>query len=365
MRTARSRRRNLVAAATLGVATLALAPAHASAADFSGETVEFMIPFGEGGGSDTWARFLAPFLSRHLPGEPTVVVRNVPGGGSTTGANLFAQRAKPDGLTILGTSGSTQFPYLLDDPRVQYEYQDWHVVLASPTGGVAYVDSGLDVSSAAEIGQLQGVDLVYGSQGATSLDLVPLLAFEILGFDVQAVMGMQGRGDGRLAFERGETNIDYQTSSAYLANVQPLVDEGKAVPLFSWGMLDEQGNLVRDPTFPDLPHFAEAYEMAHGEPPSGPAFEAWKAFFAAGFPAQKMVFLPEGTPEDVVQTYTEAFEQVVADPEFQARKEEVLGAYQQATGQAAGRMFEVATTVGPEVKAWVRNWLQENFDVAL
>jgi hypothetical protein len=246
---------------------------------------------------------------------------------------------------------------------VQYDYADWQVVLASPTGGVAYVDAGLGVSSAADLEKLKGIDLKYGSQGATSLDLVPLLAFEIAGLDVQAVMGMQGRGEGRLAFERGEANIDYQTSSAYLANVVPLVEEGKAVPLFSWGALDDEGNLVRDPTFPDLPHFAEAYEMAYGEPPSGPAFEAWKAFFAAGFPVQKMVFLPKDTPEDIVRAYREAFEKVVADPELQAKKEEVLGAYKQATGEAAVRQSQLATTADPEAKDWVLNWLQEEYDV--
>jgi tripartite-type tricarboxylate transporter receptor subunit TctC len=361
--TVQFRRRTLLSAASLMIAALAIAPSDAPAADFTGETVEWIIPFGEGGGSDVWARFLAPYLGKHLPGQPTVVVRNQPGGGSTTGTNMFAQRARPDGLTILGTSGSTQFPYLLDDPRVQYEYADWDVVLASPTGGVAYVASDLGVSSAADLEKLQGVELKYGSQGATSLDLVPLLAFEIAGLDVQAVMGMQGRGEGRLAFERGEANIDYQTSSAYLTNVVPLVEEGKAVPLFSWGALDEEGNLVRDPAFPDLPHFAEAYEMAFGEPPSGSAFDAWKAFFAAGFPVQKMVFLPKDTPEDIVQAYREAFEKAVADPELQAGKEAVLGAYEQATGEAAVRQAQLATTVDPEAKAWVRNWLEEEFDV--
>ena len=103
------------------LAAAALGPGRAEAADFAGRIIEFVIPFKEGGGSDTWARFNAPFLSKYLPGNPTVVVINEPGGGSTKGTNLFAARAKPDGLTILGTSGSTQFPYLLGDPRVRYE----------------------------------------------------------------------------------------------------------------------------------------------------------------------------------------------------------------------------------------------------
>ena len=74
----------------------------------------------------------------------------------------------------------------------------------------------------------------YGSQGPTSLDLVPVLAFEIMGLDVDPVFGL-ARGPARVAFERGESLIDYQTSSAYLRNVVPLIKAGKAVPLFSWG----------------------------------------------------------------------------------------------------------------------------------
>ena len=332
---------------------------------FEGETIEFLIPFSAGGGSDTWARFNAPFLSKYLPGNPTVVVVNEPGGGSTKGANLFAARAESDGLTILGTSGSTQFPYLLGDPRVRYDYQDWEVAMVSPTGGVVYTTPELGLTGPQDIGMLEGQELVYASQGATSLDLVPLLAFELMGLDVQHVFGFQGRGDGRLAFERGETNIDYQTSSAYLSNVQPLVEAGDAVPLFSWGVLDEGGNLVRDPTFPDLPHFGEAYEMLTGEPPSGPEYDAYFAFFTAGFPAQKMVFLPGGTPQEFVDAYQQAFEDMKADPEYQANKEAALGTYEQVTGPAADVLFEAGTTIAPELRDQVVTMLTEEYNATL
>ncbi|KJZ29976.1 tricarboxylate transporter, partial [Paracoccus sp. S4493] len=161
-----------------------------------------------------------------------------------------------------------------------------------PTGGVVYIPASAGVADASELGKLADTELVYASQGATSLDLVPMLAFEVMGLNVRHVFGMTGRGDGRLAFERGEATIDYQTSSAYLTNVAPLVEEGSAVPLFSYGVLDAEGNVQRDPSFPDIPHFVEAYEMMHGEPPSGVAFEAYKAFFSSGFAAQKPAMLP-------------------------------------------------------------------------
>ena len=355
-----------IALATIGVATLGFAGLTATpslAVDMSGKRIEWIIPFKEGGGSDTWARFYAPQISGNLPGEPVIAVKNIPGGGSTKGANQFQSRAKPNGLTILGTSGSTQFPYLLGDRRVRYEYKDWRVVLATPTGGVVYVNPELGVTSADDIGKLKEVDLRYGSQGATSLDLIPLLAFEKLGLSVKAVFGMKGRGAGRLAFERGETNIDYQTSSGYLKKVMPLVEGGKAVPIMSWGALDEQGNLVRDPTFPDLPHFAEVYESVHGEAPSGEWFDAWKAFFTAGFAAQKMVFLPKDTPDDVLQAWRDAAAKTIAAPGFKEESQSVLGTYPQKVGPDAELLLETAIDVDPKAKEWVRTWLTETYNV--
>lgn len=181
-------------AATLGVAaTVLMIPADTGAADFSGKTIEFTVPFGPAGGSDVWARFFAPLIAEQLPGKPTIVVKNVPGGGSITGTNQFVQRAKPDGLSILGTSGSTQFPFLLDDPRVRYNYMDLIPIMLSPTGGAVYVNPSLGAKDARDIGKLKGKEMKYGSQGPTSLDLVPVLAAEILGLDVKPVFGMNSR----------------------------------------------------------------------------------------------------------------------------------------------------------------------------
>ena len=107
----------LCAALALGAAS---APAHSAELNLAGKTVQFVIPFAETGGSAEWANFYAPLLAKALPGNPQVLVKYMPGAGSTKGANWF-EKQKDDGLTLFGTSGSTQFPYLLGDPRVRYE----------------------------------------------------------------------------------------------------------------------------------------------------------------------------------------------------------------------------------------------------
>ena len=75
--------------------------------------------------------------------------------------------------------------------------------------------------------------------------------------NVEPVFGSKGRGKGRLMFEQGEANIDYQTTSGYLGESTDSVAAGTVVPMMTWGALDENGNVVRDLTFPGMPGFKE------------------------------------------------------------------------------------------------------------
>ena len=328
---------------------------------FEGKTIEWIIPFKEGGGGDTWARFNAPFLRKYLPGNPVINVVNIPGGGSIKGANLFAERVKPDGLMLLGTSGSTQMPFLLDDPRVGYQYADYKPIMAYPNGGVVYVSPDLGMQSAQDIRKIKDEPLIYASQGPTSLDLVPNISFYLLGLDVKTVFGFRGRGAGRLAFERGEVKIDYQTSSAYLKNVTPLVESGEAVPLWSWGMLDDEGRLVRDSSFPDLPHFGEVYEIMHGKKGEGIEFDSWFATMAAGFGGMKLLLIPKETPDEIVAIYQKAIADMKKDPEYIATKKKKIGLYEQVIGEKAAKIFEIATNIDAEEKEWCKNFLRVNY----
>ncbi len=346
------------------VCSLALvAPAVQAETDFAGEQITWIIPFKVGGGSDVWSRLYAPFFQKYLPGNPVVAVKNMPGGGSITGGNHFHTRVRgSDGTTVFGSSGSTSFPYLLGNSKVKYDFGQYHIVFASPTGGVAYINPKLGVKSAADLkGFTQ--ELAYASQGATSLDIVPLLAFDMLGLNVKAIFGYKGRGGGRVAFEQGEVNIDYQTSTAYIKNVRPLVKQGLAVPLMTWGVLDADGNVVRDPIEPDLPCFPEVYEMIHGKKPSGPAWNAWKTFMVAGFGVQKAMWLPKKTKSEVVETYRMAAAKVIADPEFQDVVKKSLGGYQQLAGEDASKAFDQVLSVSQEDKAWVLKWIKDEYDV--
>lgn len=351
-------------AGTVAAAAL-LASSAAAEVDFSGKTIEWVIPFSETGGSAKWANFFAPLLSEELPGNPTVVVKFMPGAGSTKGANWFQEQEHEDGTLLFGSSGSTQFPYLLDDPRVRYEYSDWIPVMATGTGGVAYLNAEDGAKFDGSANGLKDLNLIFGSQGATGLDLVPLLAWKMLGMNVEPVFGIKGRGDGRLMFERGEATIDYQTSSGYISGAADLVEAGTAVPMMTWGALDENGMIVRDPTFPGMPSFKEVCAATDGCETEGVAWDAWKAFFISGYPSQKIAFLPKGTPQEVIDTYVAAFEAVRARPDFEEISSNQVGEYPMFVGAGAERATDEATTVSPDAKAYVIDWLKESYGVTI
>jgi len=355
---------NLVCASALSISCVLALPAQAKEADVP-STINWTVPFGVGGGTDVWARFIAPYLTKYIPSNPTVVIRNQPGGGSITGANLFYKRAKDDGSTMLATSASTLFPYMLGDKRVRYNFDKWVPLMASPTGGVVYVQPGLGVKSAADIDKLDGMTLPFGSQGPTRLELPVLIAFEILGLDVKPVFGMKSRGAGRLAFERGEAKIDFQTTSAYLNSVVDLVNNDKAIPLFSLGVMNKEGKVVRDPAFPDLPTFQEVYAQKFGKQPSGIEYSAYSKFFAAGFAFQKMIFIPSDTPTNVINEYRNAVQTMLKDPKFIEDAAVQVGPYQSIVGIDAAQHIQEALTVSPELYTWISGWLKKKFDYTL
>lgn len=259
---------------------------HAQAeVSFAGKKIELLVPFKAGGGTDRWARFWAPLIAERLPGKPKIEVRNIVGGGSTKGANQFARTAQDDGLTLLASSVSVLFPYLLGDSRVEYDFTDWQAMLISGTGGVVvarpeFVDDADNLIA----GQNNRILL----QGPSQMGALLMMSMEILGLEYSADFGASGSSAKLRSLDMGLTDVDIETTIAYLNNVIPLIDDGKAKVVFSLGMLSENGEIVRDTTFPQYPTFIEYYQKHHnGDVPSGVMFDVWREFFEAGFPSQK------------------------------------------------------------------------------
>lgn len=335
--------------------------AHAKV-DFAGKTVKLIVPFSSTGGTARWANFFAPLLSEHLPGKPQVEVEFKPGGGSTKGANWFQRRKHKDGTLIFASSASTQFPYMLDHPRVRYEYKEWVPVMATGTGGIAYLNKKDGTDFIASPNNVAGRNFVYGSQGAARIDLVALLAWDMLGMNVEAIFGIKGRGDGFKMFKNGKANIDFQTSSSYLKSVAPLIKEGNGVAMMSWGTVVD-GNIERDPNFPNMRTFQEVCNAQTSCKTSGLKWDAWESFFVAGFSSQKMIFLPKKTPGEFKEAYVKAFEDIRARDDFASISVKQIGKYPMFVGKEAEKQFEKIVSVSDEQKKFLKEWLIGKYGV--
>ncbi|GAB3063587.1 type 2 periplasmic-binding domain-containing protein [Virgibacillus ainsalahensis] len=335
------------------------ASAESSGNIYNGGEMEVLVPYGAGGGTDVFARFIAPYLSDHTEGNPDLQVLNVPGGQSITGTNEYVNMKEANGLNALTTSASTHTPFLLGHSAVQYDLNELEPIVGFPTGGVVY-----STPEIADDIQNNSEPLVYAGISATGLDLVTLLSFEVLGIDVQANMGYEGRGPSRVSFEQGESNIDYQTTSAYKSNVEPLIEQGSAKPIYSFGQM-KNGEIVRDPAFPDLPTVKEIYVELHGEEPSGVEWEAYKAFLTSSFTIQKVLWLHGDAPDQAKETLKVGAQEMIAEPSFMEEGEDVLGGYEPYTTEELDHAINDMLNVSGEVTGWVTEFLKEEYGVTI
>lgn len=355
----------LVALAVASLATVS-ACAGEDFAGYDGETIEIVNPFSATGGTGRWLALLMPYLEEHIPGEPTVTQTNQTGGGGLNGPNYFENNTTSDGLSLLASSGSNVFPYLFNQDGVQFDYNDYTLVLGSPVGGVVYAsaDSGVtDISSFCA-----SDDLIYGAIAATGLDIVPLYTFHLLGFEhdnnIRLVLGYEGRGDARADLEIGELSLDYQTSAAYRDNVAPRVESGDAIALYTFGILAD-GEVVRDPTYPNLPHFGEVYQQCEGSALAGTELDAYTALLAAGFAAQKNLWVKSDAPSSAIDDLLEGARAIVADPQFNVDKQVEVGAYDFSVGAAAQANFDTASNISDSAFNAIRTFLDEVHNVQI
>lgn len=359
--------RKLVAGIFAAGCVCGLAPqaAHADGVNFAGERIRVIVPFNEGGSGDIYTRGFAPYLQKYLPGQPSLIVQNIPGGsGGIPGSNRFQREAKPDGLMIYSGSVSNTFNYALKAKGVEYDLVNFEPIILSSLGAMVYISSDLGVSGPDEIGKLAGKELVYAGQSPTSADLRQMFMFDQLGLNVKLVWGLS-TSKARLAFQRGEVNINNDSYGAYIQQVKKMREEGKAVVLFSFGVLDDNDNFIRDPHFPNVPHFLELYEKVHGKKMSGTPLEVWEALYHLSVSASKYFELPVGTPKPIVDAYQEAALKMLKDPEFQVIRKDMFGDYGHYTGARAKAILKKASSLSPEALNWIKDFLKTKHNVEL
>jgi tripartite-type tricarboxylate transporter receptor subunit TctC len=349
-------------------AAIAAGPAVAEVS-FKGKTVTIVVPFKEGGGGDTTARLFQPFLNKHLPGNPKVIVFNRPGGASTKGSNYFERKSKPDGLTAIIVSTSTMVSQTLGGGKAKFDVRNWRPVFVVPQDTVFYArpETGVKGKDLAEdIKALRENGMVFGAKNATSAELRALTTFELLGIQkVKTVLGLSS-GKQRKALMRGELTVNYDSASSFNKKVQKHAKKGTVIPFMTLGIPQADGTVIKGEVFPDLPIALDGYRKLNGgKEPSGEVYEAWKNFATMGVSASKGISLPAGTSDEIHQVWTVAVKNILKDKEFMTKGRKIIGAYPFSFGKDAQAIYNNAVSIKPKTKEWMRAFILDKFGVKI
>ena len=331
--------------ASLALASAVLAAGIADAADFKGKQISMVIGSEPGGGTDSAGRLIAPFLEKYLPGNPSVVVRNMPGAQGITALTYVVQQTKPDGLNVMTASSAQSNPLIYRKVQAGYDPTKFHYV-----GGVGRGGNVMIINRAAQPRLLDksAKPLYLGAvDGNRSSEQIALWGIEYLGWNVKWIVGYRGTSATTLAIESGE--IDMFTT-ATLSQIKRLVDSGKFSILTQSAAL-ENGKFVGRPEFGESPFFQNQMAGKISDPVAQQAYRHWESISAL----DKWSALIEQTPADIVQAYREAFTKMFADPQFIERgakvSEDLSPMDYQAVESLARQLVENTT---PEAEQFIK-----------
>jgi tripartite-type tricarboxylate transporter receptor subunit TctC len=201
-------RRRLVSALLASMQLLPPLLAVPAAADsiaefYGGKNVSFVVGSSTGGGYDTMARLIARFIGKHMPGNPTFVVRNMPGAGGITALNYIYNNAEKDGSVMAMVQNNAPLEPLFGTRQALYDATrlNW---LGTPSFEVAMVLLWHDVP-VNSLAMLQAKETTVGASGANSTPaFYARLLNATLGTRMKIINGYPGQNDAFLSMERGE-----------------------------------------------------------------------------------------------------------------------------------------------------------------
>src|SRR4051812_24342470 len=319
-------------AACVGILFGGSAYAQDVASFYSGKTVRVVVGFSAGGGYDQYARLLARHVGRHIPGNPTVIVQNMPGSASLKSVQYLDAGAPADGtlITTFNPGLITQSITTPDKVPVKFLNYAW-VGNISEDFRVCYTWNASGVKSWQDF--LKKENLRFGNTGVgTSAYIDDRMLGELLGGKIHLVQGYPGSADKRLAIERGELDGDCGSWTS-------LPDD--------W-LKDKKITLLVRFSRTRLPDMPETMAYA-GDLLSDAKKKETLNLLTAGALIGRPFLAPKNTPADRIAALRAAFDATMKDPEFIADAEK--------------QRMTVTPMTGGEVEAAIKKLYQTPADI--
>jgi tripartite-type tricarboxylate transporter receptor subunit TctC len=318
--------------------TIALSGTAAAQADFyKGKTIELIISTGVGGGLDTNARMVARHLPKHIPGNPTIIAKNMPGAGHVRAANFIDNQAPKDGTTIGTLIPAFVLAQVLNrTDAIQFDAakMPW-LASTSASNSTVYVWKTTGVNT---IDDAKKKMVLMGGTGAGSYTtLYPLILNHVLGTQFKIVSGYTSTAEIGLAMERGEVQGRAGNNFNSLKSENPeLLKEGKIAILAQVG-------LERDPEFKSVPllvDFAKTDEER----------QILKLFSADVVIGRPFLTAP-GVPAERVEILRKAFAAMTKDPDYLKDSAQANLDVQLVEGEKIQKIVEELVATPPDIVA--------------
>lgn len=332
------------------IATLAaasLAPAAGAEDYYAGKTIQLIVGLAPGGGFDTYARLIARHMGKHIPGNPSFVVMNMPGAGSMKAVNYLAGIAKPDGLTIGTFLGHVVWSQVYSRPGVQFDARQliWLGIPAARTGSCVMSKASGIADMQAWKAARQPVPLAAAGVATESYNTGRILK-DVLELPIHLVPAYSGSQPIRLAIENGEVSGVCLQWEAISASWKHALENREIFPVLQF----------RRTPHPELPNVPMAVSFAKNDDD--------RELLTAGVEHSNAITtsyaLPPGTPGDKAAILRKAFLATINDPAARAEAALMSLDMDAIDGEATQKMIGELFTLKPGVKARLQDILYGN-----
>lgn len=287
---------------------LTVASIHAQESFYKGKTIRIIVGLSAGGGYDRAARIISRYMGKYIPGNPDMIVQNMPGAGAVIATNYVFGVAKPDGLTLLLPHNNVYLNQLAGHKEVKFDLPKFQWIGSLEKDDMMiFIRSDTPYKSIKDVIKAK-VAPKCGSTGAGSSDYVMSKILEqTIGAKVDHVVGYPGSSEIAIAMERGEVVCQGLTVSTFFSR-QPFLEWKKTGFVHT---LAQSGH-KRDSRLPEGPTVYELMDEYKTAATSRRVAEA----MLLGSEWARPLLAPPDTPPDRVKILREAYDKAVKDPEL-------------------------------------------------
>jgi tripartite-type tricarboxylate transporter receptor subunit TctC len=330
--------------------SLLCSPLYAQAPFYQGKTIRIVVGYLSGDTHDLFARAYARNMGKHIPGNPEIIVQNMPGAGSMIAANHIYNLTKPDGLTLGSIAPALYYAQVTRSKEAQFDWPKF-TWIGSPdrNGHLLFMRSDAPYKTLDDIRNAKEPPRCSASSVGTSGHDVPKLFEDTLGLKFRIITGYTGGGEQDLALEREEVHCRAITIAAFFGRE----------PFHTWHKTNFVRIMIqtarqRNPKISDVPTLLEL--MDQYKTPETKRRQAIVYLGAGGFGTWPIVSTP-GVPADRAKILREAYAKTLKDPDFLDEAKKRGWELRPVSGEELQALAKEVVDQPPEVVEWLKKLL--------